>query len=577
MKNLKRLTPVAVAVSLLAVGQAPLAGEPIQFGDGYVFDWRVNTTYTLSTRLNDRDPLLAGSSGSSGSNDGNRNFDKGSLTGNRLGALLETKLSKGASGLVVSASAFYDDVYHKANDSNPGTGLPNAGFNPDGISKARPFNEFTDQARRYHGGYARFLDAYGYTAFDLGATHATVRLGRHVVSWGEALFFPGISLAQGPADGTKTGVPGTETKDQLLPEDQLSVSLEISPRWTLLGHAQFNFHPTLAPAPGSFLNSSDGVGPGGSCLGPISNLPAVPTVFGGFTGCSFGNRGTDILPGKTGQWGLGTRFRITDETEVGLYYLNYHDRTPLPEINVFTPGTVTPAFFNVPGNQIGNGSYRVRYFDDIKLLGATASTTFGLVTVAAELSYKDGAPVLVNTVVNPATGATIPNPTRAKITQVNLNAFANLGRTPIAPQTVLIGEISGVMINGAEARKAPGVENLPTPNQAFFPASNVVSFQTKKALAISGTASLGYPGIIEGWDLTVPISYSQQIKGRTLLGGVGGEGDKRFSIGATFVKGGNFSIGATYLGFLGDADLSLKKNRLLTDRDQLSLVAKYSF
>ena len=38
MKNLKRLTPVAVAVSLLAVGQAPLAGEPIQFGDGYVFD-----------------------------------------------------------------------------------------------------------------------------------------------------------------------------------------------------------------------------------------------------------------------------------------------------------------------------------------------------------------------------------------------------------------------------------------------------------------------------------------------------------------------------------------------------------
>lgn len=155
MKNLKRLTPVAVAVSLLAVGQAPLAGEPIQFGDGYVFDWRVNTTYTLSTRLNDRDPLLAGSSGSSGSNDGNRNFDKGSLTGNRLGALLETKLSKGASGLVVSASAFYDDVYHKANDSNPGTGLPNAGFNPDGISKPAPFNEFTDQARRYHGEIGR--------------------------------------------------------------------------------------------------------------------------------------------------------------------------------------------------------------------------------------------------------------------------------------------------------------------------------------------------------------------------------------------------------------------------------------
>ena len=59
MKNLKRLTPVVVAVGLLAIGQAAVAGEPIQFGDGYVFDWRINTTYTLSTRLKDRDPLLA--------------------------------------------------------------------------------------------------------------------------------------------------------------------------------------------------------------------------------------------------------------------------------------------------------------------------------------------------------------------------------------------------------------------------------------------------------------------------------------------------------------------------------------
>jgi hypothetical protein len=55
--------------------------------------------------------------------------------------------------------------------------------------------------------------------------------------------------------------------------------------------------------------------------------------------------------------------------------------------------------------------------------------------VAGELSYKDGAPVLVNTLVNRGAqqpGSYIPNPTRAKVTQFNLNAFANLGRTPIA-------------------------------------------------------------------------------------------------------------------------------------------------
>ena len=58
---------------------------------------------------------------------------------------------------------------------------------------------------------------------------------------------------------------------------------------------------------------------------------------------------------------------------------------------------------------------------------------------------------------------------------------------------------------------------------------------------------------------------------------MGGEGDKRYSIGATFTYQGNLSLGLSYLGFLGNADLALKTQRLLTDRDQLSLVAKYSF
>ena len=34
------------------------------------------------------------------------------------------------------------------------------------------------------------------------------------------------------------------------------------------------------------------------------------------------------------------------------------------------------------------------------------------------------------------------------------------------------------------------------------------------------------------------------------------------------VYGGNLSLGLNYLGFLGDANLALKTNRLLTDRDQ---------
>jgi hypothetical protein len=578
VKSRACLTTIAAAVAALGLVPPALAGEPIPLGDDWVFDWRVNLTYTLSGRVKDQDPVLAKFVGA---NDGDNNFNKHALTSNRLGALLDTKVSKGDTGVVVSASTFYDDAYHGTNDNNPGNGLPNAGYNPNGVNHSAPFDQFTGGAKKYQGGYTRLLDGYGYTSFALGeSSKLNLRAGRLVVSWGEALFFPGISAAQSPFDGTKTGIPGTEVKDAILSEDQIYATFEINPRWSLLGHLQFAFHETIAPAPGYFLNSSDGVGPGGKCLGPFAKLPAVPGVFAGFEGCSFGNRQDDIRPDGFGQWGIGTRYRVTDETEVGLYYINYKDRTPIPVINAFTPGTPVPAFFNIPGNQIGNGSYKIKYFDDIDLIGATFSTTLGIVTVAGEVSYRQGAPVLVNTLVNPAAPNSptsyIPNPTRADITQLNVNAFANLGRTAIADSMLLIGEIVAYKTTGVEAIKAPGVENLPAAQQAFFPASNTLSFGSSNALAAQAQVVLGYPGIVQEWDLTVPISYAQQIQGRTLAN-FGGEGDKRYSVGATLTYRGNLSIGLTYLGFLGGAKIApLEQQHLLADRDQLSLVLKYS-
>jgi hypothetical protein len=227
--------------------------------------------------------------------------------------------------------------------------------------------------------------------------------------------------------------------------------------------------------------------------------------------------------------------------------------------------------------QIGNGSYRVRYFDNVKLIGATASTSLGLVSLTGEVSYKDGAPVLVNTVVDPATGATIPNPTRGKVPQVNITPMANFGRTWLAPQTILIGELAYVNVGSLKAIKAPGVETLPPAYQAYYQASNDPSFDTENAWAFAGTGAFGYPNLFEGWDLNVAVAYSWQIAGRTLVGGVGGEGDQRASVGVTFTRLSNLSLGMTYLAFFGGANTDLKTFRPLTDRDQLSFVAKYAF
>jgi len=48
-------------------------------------------------------------------------------------------------------------------------------------------------------------------------------------------------------------------------------------------------------------------------------------------------------------------------------------------------------------------------------------------------------------------------------------------------------------------------------------------------------------------------------------------------VGASFVHKGNLAVGLSYFGYLGGASLDMKTNRLLADRDYLSLTMKYSF
>src|SRR5690606_41065790 len=56
---------------------------------------------------------------------------------------------------------------------------------------------------------------------------------------------------------------------------------------------------------------------------------------------------------------------LTDETEVGLIYLNYHDRAPMVDVDYLL------------SDRDGFG-FNHRYFEDIKMLGATFSTSFGI-------------------------------------------------------------------------------------------------------------------------------------------------------------------------------------------------------
>lgn len=529
---LPRLHPIGLAIAAAGLLAAPAWAGTATLGNDITVDYSLTVNYGLQARTADPSPaLINGPIGAQGVpttaniDDGNRSFKKGALTSNRLSVLGEMDIKRGDFGVFVRGTGFYDDVYHHGNDNtSPGT-----------INQSGPYNAFTSDARYYMGGRARLLDTFAYGSVKLGdESRLSLRLGNQVVQWGESLFFPNIAGAQSPADGNKANLPGIEVKDILLPVGQISGQLQLNPTVTLLGYYQYQYKPTELSPPGSYFSQADMIGPGAQYIigAPGFNIP----------------RGPDVTPSNHGQWGVGTRVRVTDDTEAGLYYLRYHDKTPNVTLNyAFMGGIPIPT------------SYNVAYLNDIKLLGASIATRVGDVSVGGEISYKQDVPVLVNSLAGPV-------PTRANATQAQVNFLYIAPPASYAPGgTTWVGELGYLHVGNVQS------------TSVFGSSTNVLTNATD-TVALQLQATPSYPNVFEGWDLSVPIGYAQVLKGNSpvagAFGSLGGQGDKRFSIGATFKYLSNLELGLTYYAFLGGAD---PVSRPLADRSYIAFNAKYSF
>lgn len=512
------LASLAIAVASLGAAGAH-AGEPISFGSDTELNWSVTTSYGIGMRLSDQDSeLLSNING----DDGNRNFDKHSLTTNRVGALAEMILTHGNYGAVLRASAFYDDVYHRGNDNN----------SPATVNKSGANDEFTSDTKRYSGGYGRILDAYVYGNFDLPANQRlSVRAGEHMVAWGEGLFYPGVNGVQSAVDVVKSGQPGVETKEVLLPLGQVSANWEINPDLGLAAYYQYEWAGNELNPVGSFLSTSDVTGPGREVL-----------LAGGARAVYAGTN----TPRDSGQWGVRVMYRPSLTWELGLFHVRYHDRNPSGVSLSFVP---TP-------------TYEVDYFEDIKLTGLSFSTLWGETQIGGEWSYRDGAPINVMTPAGPSA-------TRGSGQQFQMSFIRTLGAAPWADGTTIVGEVVHVRANDVDAHPVYGSKD--------FTYDSGTNWQTKSSTAYTLQVSLSYPGILSGWDLSVPVSFAHVVDGRTPLQGAIGAGqhDKRLAVGATFKRLGNLELNTTYTNYLSSA--SLRSNRQLTDRDNITFSAKYSF
>lgn len=400
---------------------------------------------------------------------------------------------------------------------------PNYNDAPDTVNHSGQYNQFTSDTSYWAGARPQLLAAYAYNTFHIDQTNLNVKVGDQVVAWGESVFFPNIAGAQGPADATKSYVAGAEVKDILLPVPQISMQWQLNPEFSLLGYYQFTFEHNELTAPGSYFSYSDITGPGAQyMIGPGGiHIPIGP----------------DIKPDNNDQWGIGARWRVFGATEVGAYYLHYNDMNPSVVLSYY------------PTLQ-----YQQKYFSNISLAGLSFSTELGGVNVAGETSYRHGTAVLVN-------APSGPTATRGDVWQSNLSAIYTIGPTFLAASQTLVAEIS--YVHTGNVTPVDGTSAL---------------YDTRNAAAYEFAWTLSYKNVFNGWDLDVPLTYSDEFCGTpTLTGSLGsltGVGDHRATVGVTFTRLSNLQLSLVYAKFLGQPNPVL---RPLADRDYVLGTATYSF
>ncbi|MXX15970.1 MAG: DUF1302 domain-containing protein, partial [Gammaproteobacteria bacterium] len=320
--------------------------QAFEFGDGD-FQGSLNTTVShgMTYRVEKRnDELAADTNG----NDGNLNYDRG-VVSNVSKFVTDLDISQDNYGLFVRTTGFLD-------------------FENENGERAR--TPLSDEAKELVGSNIEVLDAYFTAGYNYDDTAIDVRLGKHVLNWGESTFIPNGINAINPFDVSKLRLPGSELREALLPVGMASVTVEPNNNLSVTGFYQYDWEETRIDPVGSYFSSTDYAGPGareavissvtdsdegfgfGQPLTTFINcdlgaIPQLPAALGG-TPCPASQlaplpaqaafdpdfasvlRGPDGTPEDGGQYGLALNYFAEDlnNTEFGFYFINYHSRLP---------------------------------------------------------------------------------------------------------------------------------------------------------------------------------------------------------------------------------------------------------
>ena len=357
---------LATAASGLVVLLQVSPTRAVEFGEnGYQGSLDTIISYGLTYRVEGRDDALASDTNG---NDGNLNYDRG-IVSNASKFTSDLDVRTGEFGVFVRATGFLDFE------------------NENGDRERTPLS---DEAKERVGSDVEILDAYVTAAFDAGDMPIDVRLGRHVLNWGESTFIPNGINAVNPFDVSKLRLPGSELREALLPAGLASVAVAPTDTLSVEGFYQFDWDETRIDPVGSYFSSTDYAGPGarkavvtniyegllpgqqqlwdqGFGFGPLTAAInadlATYTVPHPLTGdpipapqrpqAAFDDdfasvlRGADRAPDDSGQWGMAVRYLAEElnDTEFGFYVINYHSRLPTVGAQTSDLGSVQAGLF----------------------------------------------------------------------------------------------------------------------------------------------------------------------------------------------------------------------------------------
>ncbi|HUR40166.1 MAG TPA: DUF1302 family protein [Verrucomicrobiae bacterium] len=571
--------------------------------------------------------------------DGNRDFERGSLTNNRVSAYMETRLpldflNVGDIGFVGSGAAHYDQVFQQENDhDNPDTvnreelrQITSANGDPvAGYERIGPTNSWQPEAVKTNGQRARLLEAYVYGQWNLTDTIGlALRGGKHLAAWGESLFFPGIASAQGPFDATKANVPGVEVKEILLPVNQVSMQLTPVDGMAVLAYNQFEFKETEIFPQGDFFSPADLIGPGGKFgYGSINPLherwcadeSRVVVTNGGppgslcLAGDAFTNkpeyiytpRTPDKMPGTADQWGVGLKYQLPFlDLNLGAYYLHYNNHNPNVALNMGyayvgdaggQPQTTQQFNVRVPT------TYTIGYADDIEMTALSFSTVFWVFNMAGEIVHRQNVDTSLEATIS---GVVAPVGTRGETTTAQASfLYVNNPDFLFLDEIVWVSEVGFTTVNSVNPRRNEdgicysGTDSTPgdgtgdcapgRPDEDYLLSGNTL-FYDKHAWAFQMLFLPKGRNVFPGWDIGTPVNIAWLVDGTPstpgVFGALYGEGDQRVSVGLTAQYVQNLEFGLSYNAFFGDSEKHIGRSTLkanpYADHDYLALSVKYN-